>query len=188
MLSPILLVGPDILFYYQCTVDVYVAVQELAELEAKARGVQVAAPAVLAPPPQGNTSAAPTSATTVPPAAPAPAPAVTAASAASAPPSSSRPATTSAPSASRGGGKPPPGGDSEEFIYATKDEAREAFKQMLNEAGCQSSWPWDKVMRHVANEPRWNALKRVNEKKQCYNAWKPVRAKQEKEELRIKVC
>ena len=50
----------------------------------------------------------------------------------------------------------------------------------------QTTWPWDKAMRAIATDPRYEALKRVNEKKQCFNAWKVIRAKEEKEEARVK--
>lgn len=73
------------------------------------------------------------------------------------------------------------------FDYATKEEAMQVFRQLLTEKGVGSSWPWDKAMRLIQSDTRYDALKRLNEKKKCFNAWKPLRAKEEKEEARIKL-
>eukprot|EP00053_Salpingoeca_punica_P026897 m.22133 g.22133 ORF g.22133 m.22133 type:complete len:693 (+) comp9164_c0_seq1:60-2138(+) len=73
-----------------------------------------------------------------------------------------------------------------EMMYATKEEAKQAFQQLLLEKGVRSNWQWDKAMRTVASDPRFNALRRLNEKKQVFNIWKVQRAKEEKEEARIK--
>ena len=42
-------------------------------------------------------------------------------------------------------------------------------------------------MRAISTDPRWNALKRDGEKKSLWNTWKPKRAKEEKEERRLKL-
>eukprot|EP00051_Salpingoeca_urceolata_P007020 m.92991 g.92991 ORF g.92991 m.92991 type:complete len:722 (+) comp15081_c0_seq2:71-2236(+) len=70
--------------------------------------------------------------------------------------------------------------------YKTKEEAVEAFKTMLAERNVRSNWPWDKVVRATHDDPRFNALKKVNEKKQTFNSWRGSRAKWEKEEERRK--
>lgn len=91
------------------------------------------------------------------------------------------------PSASISANKADSAGAESGLMYATKEEARNAFRQLLYDLEVKSYWPWDKVMRAIAKEPRWNALRRLNEKKQLWNAWKPKRAKEEKEEERERV-
>ena len=72
-------------------------------------------------------------------------------------------------------------------MYATKEEAQPAFKALLTESKVSTTWPWDKVKRKIMNEPRFNALRREGERKKCWNAWKPQRAKEEREEHRVAV-
>ena len=38
-------------------------------------------------------------------------------------------------------------------------------------------------MKLIQKDPRFNALKALNEKKQAWNAWKTQRAKEEREEV-----
>ena len=40
------------------------------------------------------------------------------------------------------------------LMYATKEEARAAFTQLLYDKGVVSSWPWDKVRHGADREPR----------------------------------
>jgi hypothetical protein len=40
-------------------------------------------------------------------------------------------------------------------------------------------------MKLIQKDPRFNALKALNEKKQAWNAWKTQRAKEEREEVSI---
>ena len=54
-------------------------------------------------------------------------------------------------------------------MYATKDEARKALQELMLEKGVLSVWPWDKVKRAISDDPRFNALRRENEKKQVQN-------------------
>jgi hypothetical protein len=42
-------------------------------------------------------------------------------------------------------------------------------------------------MRHIAGDPRYNALKTQNLKKATWKDWKPLRAKEELEERRTRV-
>eukprot|EP00045_Choanoeca_perplexa_P011431 m.121229 g.121229 ORF g.121229 m.121229 type:complete len:620 (+) comp15631_c0_seq7:73-1932(+) len=70
-------------------------------------------------------------------------------------------------------------------VYATKEEAKDAFRSLLSERKCHSTWPWDKIVRAISDDPRYEVLKK-GEKKQVWNAWKGKRAKEEKEEHRIK--
>ena len=62
-------------------------------------------------------------------------------------------------------------GNDNDVMFENKDDAREAFKTLLTEKGCRSTWPWDKAMRQIASDPRFNALKRMNERKQVSEMW-----------------
>jgi hypothetical protein len=39
---------------------------------------------------------------------------------------------------------------------------------------------WEQAMKQIINDPRYGALKHLNEKKQAFNAYKIQRAKEEK--------
>lgn len=43
-----------------------------------------------------------------------------------------------------------------------------------------SSASWEQAMKQIINDPRYGALKHLNEKKQAFNAYKIQRAKEEK--------
>jgi len=43
-----------------------------------------------------------------------------------------------------------------------------------------STATWEQAMKQIINDPRYGALKHLNEKKQAYNAYKIQRAKEEK--------
>jgi len=43
-----------------------------------------------------------------------------------------------------------------------------------------SSATWEQAMKQIINDPRYGALKHLNEKKQAFNAYKIQRAKEEK--------
>ncbi|RMX55127.1 hypothetical protein pdam_00007445 [Pocillopora damicornis] len=49
-----------------------------------------------------------------------------------------------------------------------------------------SNSTWDNAMRMIVNDPRYGALKKMNEKKQAFNEYKTKRANEEKEEQRQK--
>ena len=46
-----------------------------------------------------------------------------------------------------------------------------------------SNSSWDNAMRMIVNDPRYGALKKMNEKKQAFNEYKTKRANEEKVEL-----
>ena len=43
-----------------------------------------------------------------------------------------------------------------------------------------SSATWEQAMKQIINDPRYGALKHLNEKKQAHNAYKIQRAKEER--------
>lgn len=76
--------------------------------------------------------------------------------------------------------------EKKEYIYETKEEAKQAFKDLLREKEVPSNSSWDNAMRMIVSDPRYGALKKMNEKKQAFNEYKTKRANEEKEEQRQK--
>eukprot|EP00238_Polyblepharides_amylifera_P010460 CAMPEP_0196575320 /NCGR_PEP_ID=MMETSP1081-20130531/4825_1 /TAXON_ID=36882 /ORGANISM="Pyramimonas amylifera, Strain CCMP720" /LENGTH=1005 /DNA_ID=CAMNT_0041893583 /DNA_START=53 /DNA_END=3071 /DNA_ORIENTATION=- len=70
------------------------------------------------------------------------------------------------------------------LTFATKQEAKDAFKAMLTHCGIKSDWSWEATMRTVISDERYGALKTLGEKKACFNEWAMARGKVEKEEAR----
>jgi len=73
-----------------------------------------------------------------------------------------------------------------ETPYATKQEAKDAFLQLLESAGVTSSWTWEKAMRAVINDDRWKALKTLAEKKHAFSEYIANRRRLEREDKRRK--
>lgn len=74
--------------------------------------------------------------------------------------------------------------DSEEVVYETKEDAKNAFKQLLKDKAVASISTWEQAMKLISADKRYNAIPKLNEKKQCFNAYKTQKAKEEKEEER----
>ncbi|CAD7696897.1 unnamed protein product [Ostreobium quekettii] len=72
------------------------------------------------------------------------------------------------------------------FQYATKAEATEAFKELLDSVGCTSDWTWEQAMRLIVNDKRYGALKSLGEKKTCFNEYVQERRNKEREEERMR--
>ena len=53
--------------------------------------------------------------------------------------------------------------------------------------GVPGNASWEQAMKLIIVDPRYGALKHLNEKKQAFNAYKTQRAKEEKEEQRLKM-
>jgi pre-mRNA-processing factor 40 len=68
--------------------------------------------------------------------------------------------------------------------FGDKKKATEAFKELLREKGVSSTATWDQALKLIQNDPRYSALKHLNEKKQVFNAYKVQKQKEEKEEER----
>uniref|UniRef100_A0A674MIP6 Pre-mRNA-processing factor 40 homolog A n=1 Tax=Takifugu rubripes TaxID=31033 RepID=A0A674MIP6_TAKRU len=72
------------------------------------------------------------------------------------------------------------------YKWNTKEEAKQAFKELLKEKGVSSNSSWEQAMKLIINDPRYSALPKLSEKKQAFNAYKVQTEKEEKEEARIK--
>nr|XP_022309499.1 pre-mRNA-processing factor 40 homolog A-like [Crassostrea virginica] len=72
------------------------------------------------------------------------------------------------------------------LVFKNKREAMEAFKSLLKEKGVSSTASWEQALKLIINDPRYGALKQLNERKQAFNEYKTKRAKEEKEEQRLR--
>jgi pre-mRNA-processing factor 40 len=71
--------------------------------------------------------------------------------------------------------------------YASKKEAMDAFKELLREKNVPANATWEQALKLIGNDPRYAAIKHINEKKQTFNAYKVARIKEEKEAERLKL-
>uniref|UniRef100_A0A1B0C570 Pre-mRNA-processing factor 40 homolog A n=1 Tax=Glossina palpalis gambiensis TaxID=67801 RepID=A0A1B0C570_9MUSC len=71
-------------------------------------------------------------------------------------------------------------------VFKDKKEAIEAFKDLLREKNVPSNANWDQCVKILSKDPRYNAFKNLNEKKQTFNAYKTQKLKDEKEEARLR--
>ncbi|XP_075496106.1 pre-mRNA-processing protein 40A isoform X2 [Primulina tabacum] len=76
--------------------------------------------------------------------------------------------------------------DEEPLIYANKQEAKNAFKSLLESANVEADWNWDQAMRVIINDKRYSALKTLGERKQAFNEYLMQRKKVEAEERRLR--
>ncbi|XVE70224.1 hypothetical protein DITRI_Ditri10aG0055700 [Diplodiscus trichospermus] len=76
--------------------------------------------------------------------------------------------------------------DDEPLVYANKQEAKNAFKSLLESANVQSDWTWEQTMREIINDKRYGALKTLGERKQAFNEYLGQRKKLEAEERRLR--
>ncbi|KAK4481561.1 hypothetical protein RD792_012463 [Penstemon davidsonii] len=74
--------------------------------------------------------------------------------------------------------------DDEPIVYASKQEAKNAFKGLLESANVEADWTWDQAMRVIINDKRYGALKTLGERKQAFNEYLMQRKKVEAEERR----
>uniref|UniRef100_U5ESU8 Putative spliceosomal protein fbp11/splicing factor prp40 n=1 Tax=Corethrella appendiculata TaxID=1370023 RepID=U5ESU8_9DIPT len=70
--------------------------------------------------------------------------------------------------------------------FKDKKEAIEAFKEFLREKNIPSSSSWEQCVKIIAKDPKFVAFKKLNEKKQAFNAYKTQKLKDEREEQRLK--
>ncbi|KIY92159.1 hypothetical protein MNEG_15804 [Monoraphidium neglectum] len=59
-------------------------------------------------------------------------------------------------------------------VYATKEEARDAFKELLAEAGIGGEDTWDGALRRLVSDPRYGAIKAIGERKTVFNEYVQV--------------
>ncbi|EXC51391.1 Pre-mRNA-processing factor 40-A-like protein [Morus notabilis] len=76
--------------------------------------------------------------------------------------------------------------DDEPLVFANKQEAKNAFKSLLESANVQSDWTWEQAMREIINDKRYGALKTLGERKQAFNEYLGQRKKLEAEERRMR--
>ncbi|KAF5205843.1 Pre-mrna-processing protein 40a, partial [Thalictrum thalictroides] len=76
--------------------------------------------------------------------------------------------------------------EAEPISYANKQDAKDAFKALLDSANVESDWSWEQAMRVIINDKRYGALKSLSERKQVFNEYLGQRKKQEAEDRRTK--
>ncbi|KAL1813993.1 pre-mRNA-processing protein 40A [Daucus carota subsp. sativus] len=76
--------------------------------------------------------------------------------------------------------------EDEPFLYANKQEAKNAFKALLESANVEADWNWEQAMRVIINDKRYGALKTLGERKQTFNEYLMQRKKLEAEERRLR--
>lgn len=70
--------------------------------------------------------------------------------------------------------------------FKDKKEAIEAFKEYLKEKNIPASSNWEQCVKIISKDPKYNIFKKLNEKKQAFNAYKTQKQKEDKEEQRLK--
>jgi len=68
--------------------------------------------------------------------------------------------------------------------WTSKEEAKQAFKDLLREKNVPSTATWEQTMKLIVHDYRFEALPKVNEKKQVFNTYKQQKANEEKEQDR----
>ncbi|KAJ1570062.1 hypothetical protein HK096_003422, partial [Nowakowskiella sp. JEL0078] len=71
--------------------------------------------------------------------------------------------------------------------YKTKAEAEAAFKKLLDETGVKVNWTWEQTMRAIISNPKYLALKTLQERKQSFRTYVEEKRKREEEEFRTKL-
>lgn len=72
-------------------------------------------------------------------------------------------------------------------VYATKEEAVDAFKKMLSDHDISSASKFKDVQDQCVKDHRWNALRSLGERKQALAEYQTKRLKEEKELKRIQM-
>lgn len=62
----------------------------------------------------------------------------------------------------------------------------EAFKEMLKDNNVPSNASWEQCVKIIQSDSRYDSLKKLNERKQVFNAYKTQKQKDEKDENRLK--
>ncbi|XP_027093459.1 pre-mRNA-processing protein 40A isoform X2 [Coffea arabica] len=76
--------------------------------------------------------------------------------------------------------------DDEPLVFTNKQEAKNAFKALLESANVEADWTWEQAMRVIINDKRYGALKTLGERKQAFNEYLMQRKKIEAEERRLR--
>lgn len=71
--------------------------------------------------------------------------------------------------------------------FRDKKEAIEAFKELLKEREVPSNATWEQAVKMIQNDQRYPQMKKLNERKQAFNAYKTQRLKEEREQERLRL-
>ncbi|CAK9828298.1 Pre-mRNA-processing factor 40 homolog A [Anthophora retusa] len=71
--------------------------------------------------------------------------------------------------------------------FKDKKEAIEAFKELLRERDVPSNATWEQAVKLIQSDPRYPQMKKLNERKQAFNAYKTQKLKEEREQERLRL-
>jgi len=71
-------------------------------------------------------------------------------------------------------------------VFASYEEAEESFLSLLHDRGIQSSWTWEQTIREIVTEPRYKALKTLDDRKSAFNKYIADLRRTEEEQRREK--
>ncbi|XP_014204718.1 pre-mRNA-processing factor 40 homolog A [Copidosoma floridanum] len=71
--------------------------------------------------------------------------------------------------------------------FKDRKEAIEAFKELLREKDVPSNATWEQAVKMIQNDPRYPQMKKLNERKQAFNAYKTHKLKEERELERLRL-
>lgn len=71
--------------------------------------------------------------------------------------------------------------------FKDKKEAIEAFKELLKERDVPSNATWEQAVKMIQSDSRYPSMKKLNERKQAFNAYKTQRLKEEREQERLRL-
>lgn len=71
--------------------------------------------------------------------------------------------------------------------FKDKKEAIEAFKELLKERDVPSNATWEQAVKTIQTDPRYPSMKKLNERKQAFNAYKTQKLKEEREQERLRL-
>ncbi|XP_024976016.1 pre-mRNA-processing protein 40A-like isoform X3 [Cynara cardunculus var. scolymus] len=76
--------------------------------------------------------------------------------------------------------------DVEPVLYASKQEAKIAFKSLLESANLEADCSWEQAMRVIINDKRYGVLKTLGERKRAFNEFLMEKKKLDVEESRLR--
>ncbi|XP_014224857.1 pre-mRNA-processing factor 40 homolog A isoform X1 [Trichogramma pretiosum] len=71
--------------------------------------------------------------------------------------------------------------------FKDKKEAIEAFKDLLRERDVPSNATWEQAVKIIQTDPRYPSMKKLNERKQAFNAYKTQKLKDERDQERLRL-
>ncbi|KAI3672700.1 hypothetical protein L6452_38797 [Arctium lappa] len=76
--------------------------------------------------------------------------------------------------------------DVEPVLYASKQEAKVAFKSLLESANLEADCSWEQAMRVIINDKRYGMLRTLGERKRAFNDFLMEKKKLDAEESRLR--